>query len=197
MKALSYGLVSIALLLAAPMALAQQAQDPAPPAAPGAIACPEPGSVPETELTAECKEQLGATADQPANPEAAPAPPVPNDSAGAPAPADPMTTGSTAPGTVETKTFLASQFMGQTIFTAGGENIGDVNDLVLNKDGNSMLAIVGVGGFLGIGEKNVAVPVEKITVKKNESGYLFLTTSTSKAELEAAPAFEQTAQTLE
>lgn len=198
MKALSYGLASIALLLAAPMALAQQAPSPTAPAeAPAAVACPEPGSVPETELTAECKEQLGATADQPANPELAPAPPVPNDSASAPAPADPMTTGSAAPGTVETKTFLASQFMGQTIFTAAGENIGDVNDLVLNKDGNGMLAVVGVGGFLGIGEKNVAVPVEKITVKKNESGYLFLTTSTSKAELEAAPAFEQTAQTLQ
>ncbi len=195
MKVLSYGLASIALLLASPMALAQQAPSPAPPAeAPQAIACPEPGSVPETELTAECKEQLGATTDQPANPELAPAP---NDSAAAPAPAEPVTTGSTAPAAVETKTFLASQFMGQTIFNTAGENIGDVNDLVLTKDNNNILAIIGVGGFLGIGEKNVAVSVEKITVKKNENGYLFLTTSTSKAELEAAPAFEQTAQNLE
>lgn len=196
MRVLSYGLASIALLLAAPVALAQQAPSPTLPAeAPQAIACPEPGSVPETELTAECKEQLGAQTDQPASPEVAP--PAPNDSAAAPAPADPMTTGSAPSAAIETKTFLASQFMGQTVFTAGGENIGDVNDLVLNKDGNGMLAIVGVGGFLGIGEKNVAVPVEKITVKKNESGYLFLTASTSKAELEAAPAFEQTAQNLE
>jgi sporulation protein YlmC with PRC-barrel domain len=197
MKALSYGLTTIALLLASPMALAQQAQTPtAPaeaPAAPQTAACPEPGSVPETELTAECKAQLGAATDQPAGQEAAPAP---NDSAAVPAPADPNTTGSTEPPPVETKTFLASQFMGKTVFTTSGENIGDVNDLVLNQEGNNMLAIIGVGGFLGIGEKNVAVPVDKIVVKKNESGYLFLTTSTSKAELEAAPAFE-TAQNLE
>jgi sporulation protein YlmC with PRC-barrel domain len=195
MKVFSYGFASIALLLVAPMALAQQAPSPTPPAeAPPAIACPEPGSVPDTELTAECKEQLGATTGQPANPELTPAP---NDSATAPAPADPMTTGSAASTAVETKTFLASQFMGQTVFTAAGENIGDVNDLVLSKDDNNILAIIGVGGFLGIGEKNVAVPVDKITVKKSENDYLFLTTSASKAELEAAPAFEQTAQNLQ
>ena len=59
-----------------------------------------------------------------------------------------------------------NDFMGQAIYTADNQSIGDINDLLVAKDGGIVAAIVGVGGFLGIGEKNVAVPFENITITR-------------------------------
>jgi sporulation protein YlmC with PRC-barrel domain len=59
-----------------------------------------------------------------------------------------------------------NDFMGQPIYTADNESIGDINDLLVEKDGGVVAAVVGVGGFLGIGEKNVAVPFENITITR-------------------------------
>jgi sporulation protein YlmC with PRC-barrel domain len=59
-----------------------------------------------------------------------------------------------------------NDFMGQPIYTADNESIGDINDLLVEKDGGVVAAVVGVGGFLGIGEKNVAIPFDKITITR-------------------------------
>ncbi len=59
-----------------------------------------------------------------------------------------------------------NDFMGQAIYTADNQSIGDINDLLVEKDGGIIAAVVGVGGFLGIGEKNVAVPFENITITR-------------------------------
>ncbi len=81
----------------------------------------------------------------------------------APAPADPapMTEGSTtAAPEVSGDGHLATQIIGESIFNGTGDdaqNIGDVNDIVLGADGKIEAVVVGVGGFLGIGEKDVAV----------------------------------------
>jgi sporulation protein YlmC with PRC-barrel domain len=104
-----------------------------------------------------------------------------------------MTTG-TAPAVNPATVVLASQFMGQTVYTAANENVGEINDLVMNKDlDNNIVAIIGVGGFLGIGEKDVAVPIDQITVVKDENNNMRLTIAASKEQLEAAPAFDRMA----
>ncbi|MFN3832003.1 MAG: PRC-barrel domain-containing protein [Allorhizobium sp.] len=59
-----------------------------------------------------------------------------------------------------------NDFMGQPIYTADNESIGDINDLLVEKDGGVVAAVVGVGGFLGIGQKNVAIPFENITITR-------------------------------
>jgi len=59
-----------------------------------------------------------------------------------------------------------SDFMGQSIYTADDQSIGDINDLLVEQDGGIVAAVVGVGGFLGIGEKNVAIPFENITISR-------------------------------
>ncbi len=59
-----------------------------------------------------------------------------------------------------------SDFMGQPIYTADNQSIGDINDLLVQDDGGVIAAVVGVGGFLGIGEKNVAIPFDKITISR-------------------------------
>jgi len=54
----------------------------------------------------------------------------------------------------------ASDYIGKTVYDQAGNNIGEVNDLIVSGDGNIEAVILGVGGFLGIGEKNVALPFE-------------------------------------
>ncbi len=83
--------------------------------------------------------------------------------------------------------------MGQAVYTAANENIGEINDLIMNKDLDNVVAVVGVGGFLGIGEKDVAIPISDINVIKDANNALRLTVSASKEQLEALPAFDRTA----
>jgi sporulation protein YlmC with PRC-barrel domain len=87
---------------------------------------------------------------------------------------------------------LASQFMGMTVYSTGNDNVGEINDLVMSKDLDTVVAIIGVGGFLGMGEKDVAIPVGDITATKDENNKLRLTIAATKEELEAAPVFDRT-----
>ena len=104
-----------------------------------------------------------------------------------------VTTG-TAPANVDAATaVLASQFMGQTVYSSANENVGEINDLVMNKELDNVVAVIGVGGFLGIGEKDVAIPIDQITVVKEDGNNMRLTIAATKEQLEAAPSFDRTA----
>lgn len=56
----------------------------------------------------------------------------------------------------------ASKVIGVGIFGSNNERIGDVNDVLMDRQGNVDAIVIGVGGFLGIGEKNVAVPFKSV-----------------------------------
>jgi sporulation protein YlmC with PRC-barrel domain len=102
-------------------------------------------------------------------------------------------TDSTAAVTVDAKkAVLATSFIGSSVFTSNNENIGDINDLIFDDKGMIQAAIVGVGGFLGMGEKDVALPISKITVTRDENNAIKLTVQASREELERAPAFDKT-----
>ncbi len=112
---------------------------------------------------------------------------------------DTSTTGDAATTTTMTPStgtmsnaMLASQFMGQTVYSTANESVGEINDLVLNKELDTVTAIIGVGGFLGIGEKDVAIPIDQLNAAKDENNSVRLTISASKEQLEAAPAFDRT-----
>lgn len=66
---------------------------------------------------------------------------------------------------------------------------GDVNDLILAPNGTVKAAIIGVGGFLGIGEKNVGVDLRRLTWSYWD-GENHLVMDTTKATLDKAPAFD-------
>ncbi len=53
--------------------------------------------------------------------------------------------------------WLVGSLWNKKVYNASGQSIGDLNDVLIDKDGKVSALIVGVGGFLGIGEKNVAV----------------------------------------
>lgn len=71
-----------------------------------------------------------------------------------------------------------NDFMGQAIYTADDQSIGEINDLLVEENGGVVAAVVGVGGFLGIGEKNVAIPFDKITITREVDDDATATTGT-------------------
>ncbi|MCM2291311.1 PRC-barrel domain-containing protein [Allorhizobium sp. BGMRC 0089] len=86
----------------------------------------------------------------------------------------------------------ASNFIGQNVYNSNNKSIGEINDLIMQKNGGIVAAVIGVGGFLGMGEKNVAVPMSKITVAqdtKNPSE-LHLTTTETSDSLKNAPEYK-------
>jgi sporulation protein YlmC with PRC-barrel domain len=58
--------------------------------------------------------------------------------------------------------FRASKLSGVNVYNEANEKIGDVSDVILDKSGKAENVIIGVGGFLGMGEHLVAVPYDKV-----------------------------------
>ena len=56
----------------------------------------------------------------------------------------------------------ASKLPGLSVYNDKNESVGSINDLLMDKSGNIKIAVIGVGGFLGMGEHLVAVPYEKL-----------------------------------
>lgn len=96
---------------------------------------------------------------------------------------------------VETDDMLASRLIGQPVYTGTGDNaekIGDVNDIVMSPDGQAEAVLIGVGGFLGVGEKEVAVRYDQLEWAEKD-GENWLTANLDREWLEGAPAFDKTA----
>jgi sporulation protein YlmC with PRC-barrel domain len=56
----------------------------------------------------------------------------------------------------------ASKVVGLSVYNENNESLGSINDLLMDKDGNIKGVVLGVGGFLGVGEHLVAVPFDKM-----------------------------------
>ena len=85
----------------------------------------------------------------------------------------------------------ASDFMGKTVYAVDGTNIGEVNDFFVTHDGKVQGVVVGVGGFLGIGQKDVVVSMPSIQMQTAD-GSAKLVINATKDELNAAPAYDRT-----
>ncbi|MBA1141250.1 PRC-barrel domain-containing protein [Mesorhizobium neociceri] len=88
---------------------------------------------------------------------------------------------------------LATNIIGENVYNGtadDAQNIGDVNDIVLTKEGKAQSLVIGVGGFLGLGEKNVTYDFAKAEwAEKN--GDRWLVAHTTKEELQAQPDFDR------
>lgn len=58
--------------------------------------------------------------------------------------------------------FRASKFVGLAIYGTDNNRVGDINEILIDGTGSAKGIVIGVGGFLGIGEKNVAVPFSAV-----------------------------------
>ncbi|HYM99288.1 MAG TPA: PRC-barrel domain-containing protein [Aestuariivirgaceae bacterium] len=87
---------------------------------------------------------------------------------------------------------LASNLIGTTVYSADDQSIGDINDIILPPDGSQpMQVIVGVGGFLGMGEKDVVLDMSKLSFVTTDNGNLKVVAQTSQEELKNMPAFSK------
>ena len=56
----------------------------------------------------------------------------------------------------------ASKLVGLNVYNDSNESLGSINDLLTDKSGDIKGVVIGVGGFLGVGEHLVAIPLEKV-----------------------------------
>jgi len=56
----------------------------------------------------------------------------------------------------------ASKLIGLNVYNEGNEKLGDINELILDKSGKVAAVVIGVGGFLGMGEHDIAVSMDKL-----------------------------------
>jgi sporulation protein YlmC with PRC-barrel domain len=69
-----------------------------------------------------------------------------------------------------------TNFYKQNVYDPSDNKIGGVDDILIDKEGRVTAVIIGVGGFLGMGEKDVAVPFSSVRAsEKNTSGNWFST----------------------
>jgi len=84
---------------------------------------------------------------------------------------------------------LASNLIGATIYDPSNQDLGKVNDVILTQDGKVDAIVIGVGGFLGMGQKNVAVQFSAMQQTTDQNGAVKLVLDSTKDELNAAPAY--------
>ncbi len=82
--------------------------------------------------------------------------------------------------------YRASKLIGATVYNEKKKTVGTVNDLIIAGDGQVNLAIIDVGGFLGVGAKHVAIPTKLF--ERGAKDTVVLPKATEK-ELKAMPAF--------
>jgi hypothetical protein len=85
--------------------------------------------------------------------------------------------------------WLATELIGASLVNANNETIGDVNDLVTDQVGKIIGVLLGAGGFLGIGEKDVAVRFEDLKIARDEDNDINIMTNLTKEQLASAPDF--------
>ncbi len=86
----------------------------------------------------------------------------------------------------------ASEAIGQSVFNQGNERIGEIDELLIDGSGRVLAAVVGVGGFLGVGERKVAVSFRSFTMTRDDAGKPRLVVDLSSAILKNAPEYKPT-----
>jgi hypothetical protein len=89
------------------------------------------------------------------------------------------------------ETVLSRDLIGQTVLAPNNAKIGSISDLLLSKDGKTVEGfVVGIGGFLGIGERSVALKMDQLKITPAADGTVKLVADLKREELANAPAFK-------
>jgi hypothetical protein len=90
---------------------------------------------------------------------------------------------------VNREELTAETLTGANVHDSTDASIAEVSDLVLTGDGQVTDVILDVGGFLGIGARTVAIPMDRLTVARTDAGDVTLWVDMTKEELEALPEY--------
>jgi sporulation protein YlmC with PRC-barrel domain len=94
----------------------------------------------------------------------------------------------TAPGPDQ---MLVSSLRGVDVMGNNDEKIGDISDILVSKDGKVEAYVVGIGGFLGVGAKDIALPPSSIQLTQDNNNNWKAKVNASKDQLAQAPTFER------
>jgi sporulation protein YlmC with PRC-barrel domain len=78
----------------------------------------------------------------------------------------------------------------QNVYDPSDNKIGEIMDVLVSREGNVAALIVGVGGFLGMGEKDVAVPFNAVQVKTKDNNKWYLVMNATKDAFKSAKGFK-------
>lgn len=81
----------------------------------------------------------------------------------------------------------ASKLMGANVTNNAGEKIGRINDVLIDKDGKVAAVVIGVGGFLSMGERDAAVAYSSLKLTRDSSNNPLVSVNLTKDQLKAAP----------
>ncbi|MDX2290412.1 MAG: PRC-barrel domain-containing protein [Hyphomicrobiaceae bacterium] len=81
----------------------------------------------------------------------------------------------------------ASKLMGTKVTNAGGDTIGDINEILIDKSGRIAAVVIGVGGFLGMGERHAAVAFSALQVTRDKDDNPLIKVNITKEQLKSAP----------
>ncbi|HVY41419.1 MAG TPA: PRC-barrel domain-containing protein [Hyphomicrobiaceae bacterium] len=82
-------------------------------------------------------------------------------------------------------------FFRSNVYNTSGEKIGDITDLVVDENGKITAFIISVGGFLGLGAKDVSMPTDQLNRMIHSDGKTYFTVNATKEQLQAAPEYTQ------
>lgn len=85
--------------------------------------------------------------------------------------------------------FRTSKLVGANVYNSANENIGSIEDIILKPDGTMDEAVLSVGGFLGMGDKYVAVPFTSLKMARDGDSAK-ITTDATKDSLKALPDYK-------
>ena len=91
---------------------------------------------------------------------------------------------------VEVNELEASELEGANVYGLEDEEIGEIGELLLNEQGQIEQAVIDVGGFLGIGERNVAIPFDQLTILRGEGDDIRVYVDSTEDRLEEMPEYE-------
>lgn len=91
----------------------------------------------------------------------------------------------------ETSDYLASNLIGKTVYNSQDEAIGDINDLVTDEGGKVVAVLIGHGGFLGMGQKDVAIRFEDLKLTRDEDNNIKVISNFDRETLASAPDYEK------
>ena len=82
-----------------------------------------------------------------------------------------------------------SQLIGSDVRNLQNDNVGEIEDVIFDNNRNVRAVIVSVGGFLGIGERHIAIDPSSMVVSRNEDGDVEAIVNTTRDDLRNAPEF--------
>lgn len=106
-----------------------------------------------------------------------------------------MTPGAAMPregyAAIEREALTADNLTGATVIGPNDEDIAEVGDILLDQSGQIEAMLIDFGGFLGLGQKRVAVGLDNIDFASNENGDIVVYTDFTREQLEAAPEYNE------